>query len=190
MFEQFSIPAFDDGEDPERCLGSSMASGKTPLPQRPVMLLSKLNPGTPRVCAPMPSAFGVAVCSPEFLVLEPARDVPFGWLESSVRYDERFYADIMAGVTGTTGSRQRIKPADALRATVPVVHAATRESWAAFAQPLITREAALAAERRTLTAIRDALLPKLVSGQIRIPLSNDPEEALGAAVEALDATPA
>jgi hypothetical protein len=29
-----------------------------------------------------------------------------------------------------------------------------------------------------------------VSGQIRIPLSNDPEEALGAAVEALDATPA
>ena len=40
-------------------------------------------------------------------------------------------------------------------------------------------------EARTLTAIRDALLPKLVSGQIRVPLSDDAEEQIGAVTEAL-----
>jgi len=45
---------------------------------------------------------------------------------------------------------------------------------------------ALTNESRTLTTIRDALLPKLVSGQIRVPLSDDSAESLGAAVAALN----
>lgn len=39
-------------------------------------------------------------------------------------------------------------------------------------------------EAHTLNALRDALLPKLVSGQIRVPLSDDSAEPLGAALEA------
>jgi type I restriction enzyme S subunit len=38
-------------------------------------------------------------------------------------------------------------------------------------------------ESRTLSAIRDALLPKLVSGRIRVPESYDPDDVLGAVVE-------
>lgn len=56
----------------------------------------------------------------------------------------------------------------------------------AVATPGMRQVAALVAEARTLKALRDALLPKLVSGQIRIPLSGAPEEALGAAVEDLE----
>jgi type I restriction enzyme S subunit len=56
------------------------------------------------------------------------------------------------------------------------------------AEPLIDRIAAAIDESRTLTAIRDALLPKLVSGQIRVPLSHDPEEQIGAAVAEHEAT--
>lgn len=41
----------------------------------------------------------------------------------------------------------------------------------------------LVREALTLGRTRDALLPKLVSGQIRVPLSDDPAESLGAAVE-------
>jgi len=40
-FEQFSIPAFDAEGDPEICLGRTMASGKTPLPSEPVVLISE-----------------------------------------------------------------------------------------------------------------------------------------------------
>jgi hypothetical protein len=55
LFEQFSIPAFDAGGDPDVCLGTAMASGKTQLPSEPVVLFSKLNPRTPRVWNPVAS---------------------------------------------------------------------------------------------------------------------------------------
>lgn len=51
--------------------------------------------------------------------------------------------------------------------------------------PLDELRLGLLAENRSLTAIRDALLPKLVSGQIRVPLSDDSEEQMGVGVEAL-----
>ncbi|HEY8312180.1 MAG TPA: restriction endonuclease subunit S, partial [Gemmatimonadaceae bacterium] len=54
--------------------------------------------------------------------------------------------------------------------------------------PLDALRSALAYESSTLTSIREVLLPKLISGQIRVPLSNDPEEQVGAAVEALSVT--
>jgi type I restriction enzyme S subunit len=54
------------------------------------------------------------------------------------------------------------------------------------AEPLLDRIIGAIDESRTLTAIRDALLPKLVAGQIRVPLSDDPEEQIGAAAEGLE----
>ncbi len=48
----------------------------------------------------------------------------------------------------------------------------------------------LLAEARSLVAIRDGLLPKLVSGAIRVPVSNDPEEGLGIAASQLEEEPA
>jgi len=180
-FEQFSIPAFDATGDPEVCLGWTMASGKTPLPSEAVVLISKLNPRIPRVWAPVPSGVGRPVCSPEFLVLRPKPHISHAWLDACVRHDKRFYNDLLAGVTGTTGSRQRVKPADVMTATVPDATAEEISEWTAFASPMIDREAVLDRERRTLTAIRDALLPKLVSGQVRVPLSGDPEEQFGVA---------
>jgi len=54
-----------------------------------------------------------------------------------------------------------------------------------IATPVVDAIAGLAREANALIALRDAVLPKLVSGQIRVPLSNDPEEQVGAAVEAL-----
>jgi type I restriction enzyme S subunit len=54
------------------------------------------------------------------------------------------------------------------------------------ASPALSNVTSLVSEARTLTSIRDALLPKLVSGQIRAPLSDDSSESLGAAVEAYE----
>jgi len=57
-----------------------------------------------------------------------------------------------------------------------------RELDAALA-PLDEQVASLAAETRTLEQIRDALLPKLISGEIRVPDTADPEEVIGPAAE-------
>ncbi len=52
-----------------------------------------------------------------------------------------------------------------------------------FADPLLERARKAAVESRTLAAIRDAVLPKLVSGQIRVPETSDPEEVIGPVAE-------
>jgi type I restriction enzyme S subunit len=59
------------------------------------------------------------------------------------------------------------------------------EDYEAFATPLVRLRSVLHREIGALTAMRDAVLPKLISGQIRVPLSDDVEEQMGAAVEAL-----
>ncbi len=52
-----------------------------------------------------------------------------------------------------------------------------------FARPLEALRHGLLREAATLAAIRDALLPKLVSGQIRVPDTADPEEVKGPVAE-------
>lgn len=58
-----------------------------------------------------------------------------------------------------------------------------RASFDQFARSCFGQIDALDREARTLTAIRDALLPRLVSGQVRVPDAADPDEVIGPAVE-------
>ncbi|HET7398148.1 MAG TPA: restriction endonuclease subunit S, partial [Intrasporangium sp.] len=55
-----------------------------------------------------------------------------------------------------------------LEAPVPMVSAATRETFESQAAPLRRRVHAARVESRTLAATRDALLPELMSGRIRV----------------------
>ncbi len=88
-FEHYSIGAFDEGRAPRLENGGSMLSAKTLLPTGDHVLLSKLNPATKRVWWPRPSGVGLAVCSPEFLVLEPRSGVPNSYLYSVGASDDR-----------------------------------------------------------------------------------------------------
>src|SRR6266511_2838554 len=178
LFEHFSIPAFDDGGVPSREPGAGILSTKTRLPERDVILFSKLNPATPRVWWPRPSGTGDAVCSSEFLVLVPDA-VPATFLYASLRNDSALYEEIISHATGTTGSRQRVKPTDVLGCSMIGATQDEFESYDAFARPLHDLDAVLLRESQHLGAIRDALLPKLVSGAIRVPESYDASDAQG-----------
>jgi len=57
------------------------------------------------------------------------------------------------------------------------------ERFTAFATPLFESKERLVNESATLTSVRDALLPKLISGEIRVPDTADPEEVIGPAGE-------
>lgn len=63
----------------------------------------------------------------------------------------------------------------------------TMRRIAATVEPLTAATGLLRAESRTLSALRNALLPKLISGQIRVPDTADPAEVIEPAVEALQA---
>lgn len=184
-FEHFSIPAFDASDGPEVVEGSEMLSGKYWLPETDCVLLSKLNPATRRVWWPRPTGVGTPVCSSEFLVLLPKPGIPNSYLYGVASWDNRFYAELLGQVSGTTGSRQRVRPADVMTCPVRLPSTSALEAWDRFARPLCDYAHRLEAESRTLAKIRDALLPKLVSGQIRVPDTTDPEEAVGPAAEEL-----
>ncbi|WP_068160766.1 restriction endonuclease subunit S [Rhodococcus phenolicus] len=160
----FSLPAFDEGESPEVIDPAEIKSSKFKI-EAPSVLISKLNPRFPRVWE-IPAVPDIpAYSSTEFLVLEP-KCGSTSTLWAALR-QAAVARQLESMVAGTSGSHQRVKPADLLGVNVPdvrqlddrarsnidglssVIHAARRES-------------------QDLAALRDALLPRLVSGELRV----------------------
>jgi type I restriction enzyme S subunit len=78
--------------------------------------------------------------------------------------------------TGTTVIHLGKADIDTFRVVLPT--AAIMRRYGEIAEPLIDRQIANATESRTLAAIRDALLPKLLSGEVR---AQDAEKLAGVA---------
>ncbi len=184
-FEHFSIPAFDQGSTPTLDYGRDLKSGKTGLAEGEVsVLLSKLNPNHAWRCWwALPSGVGQAVCSPEFVAMT-AKTVPPEWLFAAIAWDGGLRRDILSGLSGTTGSRQRVKPSDVAAAEAPVFDESSASEWLALARPAFEQIERCRVESRRLAAIRDALLPRLVSGRIRVPLTEDAAEAVETVLDA------
>ncbi len=160
----FSFPAFDDGAWPDKVDAGSVKSGKFLLPA-PCVLISKLNPRIPRVWNVVALPTEMALASAEFVVLMPT-DVDTSALLSALRVRE-VPETLQQMVAGTSGSRQRVRPHDLLEVPVPDVR-----RLSADAARTITTLGELCHARRAesarLAALRDALLPLLMSGQVRV----------------------
>lgn len=103
----------------------------------------------------------------EFLVFEPRE--PFGpaFLYSLFR-SEPFRATMRGMVTGTSKGHRRLSP-KALRAhTILRPPDGVAEACESVAWPLLARIPHGRAENRTLAATRDLLLPRLMSGELRV----------------------
>lgn len=119
-------------------------------------------------------------CSTEILVLRPSRPEYYGILLGHVTSD-RFFERCEAISRGTRMPRAEWKDASSLEIAVPPIEAAAE--FTGLVKTLYKQIVALTHESRTLAAVRDALLPKLVSGDIRVPDTPDPEEVIGLAPE-------
>ena len=166
VFEHFSIPAYDRERIPALDRGEDIKSNKTVVPSGAV-LLSKLNPEIPRVWIPGGSDGGPQICSTEFLTFvarEPASRPLLFCLFMNVTF-----GDILRSmVTGTSRSHQRV-PAAALK--LRKVMAGTPALFRRFGElagPMLERVAGNRIEAWTLATLRDTLLPKLVSGEVRL----------------------
>lgn len=160
----FSLPAFDDGAKPRLVDAAAVRSAKLHL-TGPCVLFAKLNPRIPRIWNVPSLPSDMAVASTEFVVLRPVGcDSSALWAalrqpDVSLRLQRR--------AAGTSGSHQRIQPRDLLDVPIPDVR---RLSGAASGT--ITGLGALCHARRAesarLSAYRDALLPLLVCGKVRV----------------------
>jgi len=113
--------------------------------------------------------------STEFIVLQPHEPLPPEYGYCLARTDE-FRDFAIQNMTGSSG-RQRV-PTDCFRGypvVIPSEPVARR--FGQLVRPLFARVKANSEETANLAAIRDALLPKLISGEIRVPLFHPAEMA-------------
>lgn len=166
VFDHYSIPAFDESRMPMNEGGSAILSNKTTVSDQCV-LLSKLNPRIARVWLPNPDAARRSICSTEFLVLLARSGASREFLYCLVSNDS-FLSEFATLVTGTSGSHQRVKPEGLMRMNVALPSTDVLEAFTAIVRPLLRRVQLGTLESSTLAALRDALLPKLISGELRV----------------------
>jgi type I restriction enzyme S subunit len=106
--------------------------------------------------------------STEFIVLRPKAGIPpyFAYL---LCREQAFRSFAIQSMTGTAG-RQRVQMGllGNYRISVPPVHSGIGASFARIIDPLIRKTSSNSRENATLRAIRDTLLPRLISGKLRI----------------------
>jgi type I restriction enzyme S subunit len=76
----------------------------------------------------------------------------------------------MNHVTGSTGSRQRVKPQDTLSYKFAMPNSDMLQEFCEVIDGIYTKRNNNLNENQNIKAIRDTLLPKLMSGEIRGPL--------------------
>lgn len=167
LVRHYSLPAFDDGAQPERTSASTIKSNKLVVP-RDAILISRLNPRFNRTWWVSGSDDNPALASTEFLVLTASDELSLAGLWLALR-DEHFRTELPRRVTGTSGSHQRVRPDDLLAIEVPDVRLLDDEAKRQ-ALALLRRVDQLRSEISRLTALRDQLLPELLSGRIRVPV--------------------
>jgi len=166
LFDHYSIPAYDVAQTPRKELGESIKSAKLRvLPG--TILLSRLNPEIERVWLTDVTPGDRAVCSTEFMVLESRQSIDRTYTYCLTR-SPSFRRQIESLVTGTSKSHQRARAEAVLSLPVlippaPIVHRFGEQVSEALTRTLHCRRA-----MKTLAGLRDALLPKLLSGELRV----------------------
>jgi len=165
-FQHFSLPAYDDGQTPVLQKGVEIKSNKTSVPASAV-LLSKLNPHIPRVWLPS-SINANAVCSTEFLTFVPTQVSTTNFVYSLLNAPD-FCSRLCQLVTGTSNSHQRVKPDSVLCLPQVVPSPECIRAYDALVEGLYARLKLNREASRQLASLRDTLLPRLISGQLRLP---------------------
>ncbi len=165
LFEHYSLPAFDTGKEPVFEAGSEIKSNKTAVPENAV-LLSKLNPHIPRVWLPT-NVGQSAVCSTEFLVFVPVSGASRYFVFCTFS-EAHFQQSLCQLVTGTSNSHQRVKPDGILVMSSVIPAPDVLSSFGAITEPIFDRIGHNRHQAQTLTTLRDTLLPRLISGQLRL----------------------
>jgi len=164
VYKHYSIPAFDNSKNPSNDEGSSIKSSKFGISNNAV-LLSKLNPTTKRIWY-VGDVTENSVSSTEFLPFyaKNSHYTPFVYCYLN---SNKIYREIANGAKGTTNSHQRIDANSILSRTL----AFSEEIISDFCKctlPMMEKILQTEQESARLSTLRDTLLPKLMSGQIKL----------------------
>jgi type I restriction enzyme S subunit len=170
IFEHYSIPAFDDDKTPVFEPGSEIKSNKYKVSSNSI-LVSKLNPETKRVWRPY-CLTEHAICSTEFINYIPKNPRLIAYCYS-VLNSELFHQSLTSSTTGSTNSRQRAKPRATLNFKMAFGGIMITEYYNRTVNAIYMKVFDNILLNRQLANTRDTLLPKLMSGEIRVPLEHE-----------------
>jgi len=165
-FEYYDIPSFDDGIFPTLVTGSDIKSQKS-IVEAEMILVSKLNPGTPRIWIPNPGNELKKISSTEFISLIPKNNVDYSFLYFLFTAN-RSVLKLSSLVTGTSKSHQRVRKDDIIGFNVIYPSEVIVKRFDNITRPILENIILKKIEINSLSKIRDTLLPKLISGDLRI----------------------
>ena len=166
LFNHFSIPAFDNGQTPRPEYGKDIKSTKLKVFPGTV-LLSRLNPEIKRVWLVGLTIEEKSVCSTEFLILRSRFPLTQSYTYCLLR-SHLLQRKIKALVTGTSKSHQRVHADAVLSLGVILPPKPVVEAFDLIASKLLNRVLHCRREIKTASALRDTLLPRIVSGEMKV----------------------
>jgi len=172
-FLHYSLPAFDTNKEPNAELGSDIKSNKYRVESFSI-LMSKLNPKTPRVWDIYFEPEKNSICSTEFQVVEPNNKELFPFISTLLK-SEKVKGELAMSASGTSGSHQRVKPEDIFNISFFTPSVEKMKEFSTILEPNYLKQIKNQQQIKTLEKMRDTLLPKLMSGEVKINLgdSND-----------------
>ena len=164
IFYHYSLPACDNGLIPEIQSGKDIMSNKIIL-QNNTILFSKLNPRIKRIWFAC-DVLNDSICSTEFIPYRAKNERESVYIYSIINSDS-FYASVLGCVNGATGSHQRFHAEDTLGLLFPYKKDIV-DKYIDLVKPVLTEIHKLRIENKTLALTRDSLLPRLMSGELKI----------------------
>lgn len=164
LYSHYSIPAFDNNQTPSCDSGESIKSSKFAI-QDSVIMLSKLNPEHKRIWF-IQNVGSNAVCSTEFLPFY-AKDRGQSVFVYCYLNCPQNYREIANGAKGTTNSHQRLDANAVLTRKLAYKNDVVTRFSKLVGDFMKQKDIALQ-ENLRLATLRDTLLPKLMSGEIKI----------------------
>ncbi|MCG2490233.1 restriction endonuclease subunit S [Staphylococcus epidermidis] len=164
--KHFSLPAYDNEEQAIEEEVNKIKSNKWIINNNCV-LFSKMNPDTQRIWLPVIDNKKLNVASSEFVVMESPNNKINSFIYN-ICLNSQFIDYLKANTTGSTNSRQRVKPTIAVNYKLAVEDSIVKK-YSEIITPYMEEMKILRSEIGKLTQLRDTLLPKLMSGELEIP---------------------
>lgn len=167
IFYHYSLPAFDEGKFPKSETGKDILSNKYKVIPNSI-LVSKLNPRFPRIW----ELFGNeipenSICSTEFQIVKPKDISFFGFIYYFLK-SSQVIQELANAAGGTSGSHQRISPDDIFNLSFLMPPVDLIKQFDVITKAFFSKTKSNNSQLRNLQTLRDSLLPKLMSGEIKI----------------------
>lgn len=163
--KHFSLPAYDNEEQAIEEEVNKIKSNKW-ISNNNCVLFSKMNPDTKRIWLPVIDNKKLNVASSEFVVMESPNNKINSFIYN-ICLNSQFIDYLKANTTGSTNSRQRVKPTIAVNYKLAIEDSIVKK-YSEIITPYMEEMKILRSEIGKLTQLRDTLLPKLMSGELEI----------------------